>query len=517
MTVSDIRLPIGYTEKDLIKAASKKCGLAFHKIRNIKIIKRSIDARKKPAVYYQLTVAVNEGIELSREKSLALREVKPLRKTKQPVIVIGAGPSGLFAALTLLENGIPAVILERGKDVYSRKKDVEHFWATGELDPESNVQFGEGGAGTFSDGKLFTSTKDKNGLNDRVLRIFYEAGAEDNILYDTHAHIGTDKLLGIVASIRERIKALGGEIVYSTCMQDLLLEDGKVIGVKALGPDGLRTFTASEVIFAAGHSAKDAYEMLKRHKVPMEQKAFAIGVRIIHPQPMITLNQYGTLEYKELGAAPYKLTTKLSSGRGVYSFCMCPGGYVVNASSEAGYLAVNGMSDAARDSGFANSGIVVQVSPSDYPSDNVLAGLELQRAIEKKAFDACGGKIPVQAYIDFKNNRLTEKTDLTDGIKGAVGFAKISEILPEFISEALEEALPRFGKMIDGFDREDALLLAAETRTSSPVRIVRNEHGESMIRGFYPCGEGGGYAGGIVSSAMDGIRTAEHIIGKESQ
>ena len=507
MIVSDVKVPVRHSEADLIRAIKKAAKKKDLRIRSVRILKRSIDARKKPDLFYVMKLAVNEpepAVEKRPESLITGRNV-----------VIGAGPAGLFAARTLAEAGKEVILLERGKCVEERSKDVERFFETGVLDPEDNVQFGEGGAGTFSDGKLNTLTVDKSGLNGRVLQIFTDAGADESIRYDQRPHIGTDKLKGIVTTIRRDIEKMGGEVRFSAKVERIRTEDGAVTGVELANGEVIPT---ERVILAIGHSARDTFYMLKDLGVQMEAKPFAVGVRMEHPQAMITMDQYGTPDYEELGAAPYKVTAKTAGGRGVYSFCMCPGGYVVNASSEPGKLCINGMSYSGRDGENANAAIVVQVTPDDYPSDDPLAGVEFQRALEKKAFDACVGKIPVQLYEDYDANRLSDGFgDVHPQMKGAYGFGNVNDILPEPLNAALKEAIPKFGRMIKGYDRPDALISAVEARTSSPVRIVRNEHGESNIRGLYPCGEGAGYAGGITSAAMDGIRIAEYILYQENE
>ena len=503
MIVSDVKVPVGYTGEELKKAIRKASGKRDLKIKNYTILKRSVDARKKPALFYVMKLLVNE--ELPPLKRSGLK-----REESDRVLVCGAGPCGLFAALTLLEEGRPVLILERGKKVEDREKDVEKFFSTGILNPESNVQFGEGGAGTFSDGKLNTRTRDEGGLNRRVLETFVSAGAAETILYDQRPHIWTDALRKIIINIRNRILSLGGEIRFETALTDILVRDGRLTG--AVLSDG-ETIPCGHLILAIGHSARDTFSMLYERNLRMEAKSFAVGVRMEHPQEMITMDQYGTLDYEELGAAPYKVTAKAENGRGVYSFCMCPGGYVVNASSEEGYLAVNGMSGSRRDGRNANSAIVVQVSPEDYPGEGPLSGIAFQRELEKKAFEASGGKTPVQLYGDFKENRCSVRYgDVIPDMKGACGFAELHEILPDFITDSLSDAIPKFGRMIKGFDREDAILSAVESRTSSPVRILRDDNMEASVRGIYPAGEGAGYAGGIMSAAMDGIRVAEKLL-----
>ena len=507
MIVSDIRVPIRYTEETLYAAIRKAGGRKNLKIRSVQILRRSIDARKKPQLFYVMKAAVNE---VPVKVPSCPYRADPAKQ----YIVIGAGPAGLFAALTLSEAGASVTLLERGKKVSERQQDVDNFFRTGILNPDSNVQFGEGGAGTFSDGKLNTLTQDKSGLNARVLQVFHECGAPEEVLYDARPHIGTDRLPEIVTAIRERIERAGAAVRFGCTVTDFIVENGRISGVLINGEEKL---SADAVILAIGHSARDTVKRLYNRGALMEQKPFAVGVRMEHLQRDITAWEYGTLDYEELGAAPYKVTAKTTSGRGVYSFCMCPGGQVVNASSEEGHLCINGMSDSARSGRNANAGIVVQVDPSDYPSDHPLAGIEFQRDLERKAFLAAGGKIPVQLYGDFREERIsTEFGAILPDMRGGCAFADLRDILPLELCGALSEAIPKFGRMIGGFDREDAVMSAVESRTSSPVRIVRNDRMESSISGLYPCGEGAGYAGGIVSAAMDGIRIAEKLLENDS-
>ena len=527
MILKDVKLPIRYSEEMLRRAVIKAGFPKNETIRTVRILKRSIDARKKPDLCYVMTLAVNEK---ETVPGVVLPDSVPV--PEHPVAVVGMGPAGLFAADILLKAGFPVLLLERGAAVEERARDVERFWETGVLDPGSNVQFGEGGAGMFSDGKLNTRTKDPDGYKEYVLHRFHALGAKEEVLYDTKAHIGTDALRKIVRAFRDSLLERGADIRFHACVTDLQVRGGRVAAVTVNGKESI---PVSAVILAAGHSARDTYEMLLRHGVPMEKKAFAAGVRMEHSQELITLNQYGTLDYEELGAAPYAVTAKTRDGRGVFSFCMCPGGWVVNASSEPGGLCVNGMSYADRSSGNANAGIVVQVFPDDYDRlsgepDSVLSGIAFQRMLERNAYRAGGGAVPVQTYKDFRDGnvpgtvpevseKLTPDIEspeasgmLSPKIKGAWTFADLNEALPAFMKDALKEAIPQFARSIPGFDADDALLSAVEARTSSPVRILRNEDGESALKGLYPCGEGAGYAGGIVSAAMDGIRTAVRLV-----
>lgn len=524
--ITQLKLPADHTPEALKKKAAKLLRISPEEIEKVVICRQSLDARKKPELFYSYTLDVkvkqanekreenlvhkakSNQVSISKEKPYQFPESGEESLGGRPVI-IGAGPAGLFCGLMLARAGYRPVILERGEDVDARQKSVEKFWESGVLDPTSNVQFGEGGAGTFSDGKLNTLVKDSSGRNHLVLQIFCEFGADPAILYEQKPHIGTDVLSGIVKRMREEILRLGGEVHFRCQMTELLVKDGSVCGVQT--SDG-RTIETKAVVLAIGHSARDTFEMLNRNKIPMEAKSFAVGLRIQHPQSVINESQYGRAEAGKLGAASYKVTAQTSGGRGVYSFCMCPGGYVVNASSEPGRLAVNGMSYHDRAGENANSALIVTVGPEDYPDQTPLGGVAFQRELEKRAFEAAGGKIPVQLYEDFKENRISEKTGcVTPAMRGQWAFADVRSIMPETLNEAFLEAMERFGHMIHGFDMPDAVFAGIESRTSSPVRISRDEKFESEIAGLYPCGEGAGYAGGITSAAMDGVKVAEAI------
>ena len=524
------------SEKQLQKKAAEALKLRPEDILSLKIVRRSIDARHKPDIFYSyvldVTVKQEEKV-LKRAKTKQASIVKPITYTfpqggffpagsNRPVI-IGTGPAGLFCGYYLAKAGLRPILLERGKDVDSRTKDVEQFWQDGVLLPGSNVQFGEGGAGTFSDGKLNTLVKDKDGRGHAVLETFVRFGAPPSILYDAKPHIGTDVLRRVVKGMRQEIEAMGGEVLFQSQVTDFNLEKGRITGVVINEKEML---PCSQVVLAIGHSARDTFAMLYEHGADMEAKAFAVGLRVEHPQSMINLSQYGIEDAGFLGAAPYKVTAQTSVGRGIYSFCMCPGGYVVNASSEPGKLAVNGMSYSGRDGRNANSAIIVAVTPKDFGSDHPLAGVAFQRRLEEKAYELGNGRIPVQRYGDFKDKVLgsmgqqtdtedfsEEYTDttLTPQNKGAWIYADVSQILPAECNQAFVEGMIHFGKLIPGFDRRDTLLSGVESRTSSPLRIRRDETLESNIKGLYPCGEGAGYAGGITSAAMDGLKVAERL------
>ncbi len=533
--VSQIKMPLAHSKEELLAKTAKVLHIGKEEILNWQIVKKSIDARKKPdiEIIYVLDVSVKKEEQiLKRNKSGQIQKAEnkkyvfpvegnqPL--TNRPVIV-GSGPAGLFCGYLLSKNGYRPILLERGKAVEDRQKDVETFWETGVLLPDSNVQFGEGGAGTFSDGKLNTLVKDKFGRNKEVLRIFVEAGAPEEILYEAKPHIGTDILMQVVRRMREQMLAWGAEIRFKSKVTDVLLQDNKIIGVEVNGKDKIET---DIVVLAIGHSARDTFEMLHRHKIPMEAKSFAVGLRVEHPRHMINQIQYGMEESSHLQAASYKLTAQTSNGRGVYSFCMCPGGYVVNASSEPGRLAINGMSYSGRKGTNSNSAIIVTVTPEDFASQEPLAGIAFQRQLEEKAYAIGQGKVPVETYGKFKEavwgKELTNKPsqikkqypEFQPAIKGAYTKAAVHELLPEELQKSFVEGMTQFGKVMAGFDDAGAYVSGIESRTSSPIRISRAEDGQSEIQGLYPCGEGAGYAGGITSAAMDGMLIAEKIAAK---
>lgn len=515
----------------------KKLKIKQSDIKEFTVLKKSVDARKKERIFFIYQVDFftdNEKKVLSRYKKndvtiksekkkndTAKCEAAAEKDTSEKIVIAGFGPAGLFAAYELALSGYKPLVIERGLDVDSRKKSVEHFWKTGELDTESNVSFGEGGAGTFSDGKLNTMVKDKFGYNRRVLETFVKFGAPAEILYLQKPHIGTDKLADVVKNMRLEIERLGGEVRFGVRLDSLNIKntgngDSKKlesINVTDRFLGKAEVIECDRLILAIGHSARDTFLSLNESGVMMQPKSFAIGVRVEHSQEMIGRNQYGEL-YKALPTADYKLTHQTKDGRGVYSFCMCPGGCVVNASSEKGMLAVNGMSDYLRDGINANSAIVVTVGVEDFDGTDALAGMRFQRKWEKKAFDAAGGKIPVQLFGDFKKNVVSKEFgNVRPQTKGETAFANVREILPGEVADSIEEGITAFEKKINGYSRDDTLLLGIESRTSSPVKIVRDDTMQSNIKGLYPCGEGAGYAGGITSAAMDGIKTAIKITG----
>lgn len=526
--LQQIKCPVHHDRKYLEHKICRTLGISANRLLSWQIMRRSIDARKKPELYYIYTVDCTVSAEKDLKKKADGRTILLHEETRyqfpeegvfplsvRPVIA-GSGPAGLFCAYMLASHGYCPLVLERGDEAARRKEKVDRFWNTGVLDIQSNVQFGEGGAGTFSDGKLNTSVKDPAGRNRLVLETFVRFGAPPSIIYDQKPHLGTDILIGIVQAMRKEIERMGGEFLFRHQLTGLEVQNGQLKGL--LVNDTVRIPTEI-LVTAIGHSARDTFAMLHGHGLAMAAKAFAVGVRIEHPQAMINLSQYGMTDPGEVGAAPYKVTRKLENGRGVYSFCMCPGGYVVNASSESGFLAVNGMSYQARDGRNANSALIVTVSPEDYMAYGsgdippALRGVAFQRELEKRAFALADGRVPVQLFEDFCANRPSLALgEVTPCIKGAWNLANLRSILPEAVGDSIEQGIKAFDRPIHGFSRPDSLLSGIESRTSSPVRMERgNETLESSITGLYPCGEGAGYAGGITSAAMDGIRVAESI------
>lgn len=544
--ISQIKLPVTHTEEMLKEQICRQLKIAVSDLISYEIVKRSVDARKKPSLFFVYTIdvsCVREQKILSRAKKVYNNNIMSTRKTEYQIphsgteplhtlpVIVGSGPAGLFCGWLLASAGYRPIILERGSAALKRKAKVQEFWNSGKLDPDCNVQFGEGGAGTFSDGKLNTSVKDASGRNHKVLELFVQAGAPKEILYDQKPHLGTDQLIQIITNLRMQIEEMGGQFYFDTQMTDIHIENGRIRRIE-LNHD--HWMDVEVLIPAIGHSARDTFSMFYDRGLHMEAKSFAVGVRVEHPQAMINQCQYGDPESKLLGAAPYKLTCQLENGRGIYSFCMCPGGYVVNASSEKGHLAINGMSYHARDGKNANSAMIVTVSPEDYQAyagkwlllhnENKLAGqmarhplsgMYFQRYLEERAYEAGGGRIPMQMFEDFCENRKTTRLgEVVPQMKGDYEFANLREVFPEFLADSLAEGIRSCGRKIHGFDRPDALLSAVESRTSSPVRIPRDEAYLSNIGGIYPCGEGAGYAGGITSAAMDGLRVGEAICKK---
>ena len=604
--ISQIKLPIGHCPADLRDKVANQLRIQPKELVSLDILKKSIDARKKPILFYSYTVIIELDKRTKLPKSLSNLEehqevryqlpqkqyenqtlhpcdsnktsaqfTSPLQHSLPPIIV-GTGPAGLFCGYLLALAGMSPILLERGADVDQRIKDVEEFWETGTLKLDSNVQFGEGGAGTFSDGKLNTLVKDKFGRNRFVLETLVEHGAPKEILFEQKPHVGTDVLVTVVKNVRKSIEGLGGRFEFNTKLVDLLLADDEKstpvnpanqgnLAVSALQNSELicstldngaifdseintflnlitinptkpnespMIYSTSHLVLAIGHSARDTFEMLHRKNIEMSAKPFAIGLRIEHPQKMINKAQYGVQHStSNLPAASYKLAENLENGRGVYSFCMCPGGVIVNASSENESLAINGMSYHARDGQNANSAIVVTVSPDDFPSDHPLSGIEFQRCLERKAYKIGKGNIPVQRLGDFlkscsfsyimddtentvnvENVKSVEVREFKPTIKGQWTYADLAPIFPTEIRDSLGEGILRMSHKISGFSHPDALLSGVESRTSSPVKIHRDQHFQSNIKGIYPCGEGAGYAGGITSAAIDGLKVAEAIL-----
>ncbi|MBR5337336.1 MAG: FAD-dependent oxidoreductase [Lachnospiraceae bacterium] len=523
--ISQIKIPINAPGSALSIRVGELLGIRTEDIERLIIIRRSVDARKKPDIYYVYTVdiEISRNIRLSK-KALSRKDISKVTPKayhfpqsgndviKDPPVIVGTGPAGLFCGLFLARAGYRPILIERGKPAADRLRDVEEFWKCGVLDPESNVQFGEGGAGTFSDGKLNTMVKDSFGRNGAVLSEFVRHGAPDEIRYINKPHLGTDRLIDIVRSIREEIISLGGQVRFNTLMKEPVISNGSVEAIILKTLSGEERLDCKVLVLACGHSARDTFYSLNEKKVPMEVKSFAVGLRVIHPRDMINEARYGIEHKDDLPAADYKLTAKLPDGRGVYSFCMCPGGFVVNASSEPGMTAVNGMSYSGRDSSSSNSAIIVTVDKNDFPGDDVLSGVRFQRELEMKAYELCKGRIPLQLFKDYKENRESDEFgEFKPDLKGQYSFGNLRSVLPENINTSIIMGMEQFGKEIRGFDRDDSVFAGVESRTSSPVRIIRDENCQSEIGGLYPCGEGAGYAGGITSAAMDGIRVAEEI------
>ena len=511
LIINNINLPLDTDFSDakaILSEYTKIKGILF-----ASLYKKSVDARHKNSVVFCCSFLCEVKDEKSALKVCKKAQVytKPKyvwQKCQSDVrpVVVGFGPAGMFASLTLARAGLNPIVFERGQDADTRKKDVGNFWSGGALDPESNVQFGEGGAGTFSDGKLNTGIKDVRCRT--VLETFCEFGADKKILYQAKPHIGTDILIDVVKNIRNEIIRLGGEINFGAKVEDIEFENC----IKSVTVNG-KKIPCSHLILAIGHSARDTYKMLYEKSVAFERKSFAMGARIEHLQQDINKSLYGDFaNHTALGAADYKLVTHLECGRAVYTFCMCPGGYVVNASSEQNAVAVNGMSYSARDGKNANSALLVEVKPSDLDGDDVLEGIYLQQQIEKRAFGIKNGKVPY-CYVGDLLGQKYDKTKVLPTVLPDTVHCDMSEVLPKFITECIKDALPEFDKKLKGFSDPDAVLTFPETRSSSPVRIVRDKNYCALgIFGLYPSGEGAGYAGGITSAAVDGMRCAEQVI-----
>lgn len=491
----------------------------------IKISKKSLDARKKPELFYIYSVVI-EVSDKDCKRLLRLNTINEYSPKKycfpcndltvsedNRPIIIGFGPAGMMAGLALAKAGLRPIIYERGPAVDDRIKCVEEFWKNGNLNLNGNIQFGEGGAGTFSDGKLQTGVKDKYGRIDYILNELVEHGANPDILYNSKPHIGTDILTNVVKNIRKHIIELGGEVNFNHCFIGCLHNDFTLTESVIETPRGTINKLSQNLILSIGHSARDTFIKLNSLGLHMKNKPFAVGFRAIHPQSLINNSQYGIDNAnKDLPAADYKLTYTAKSGRGVYSFCMCPGGYVVNASSESCKTAINGMSNKARDGKFANSAIIVTIDESVY-GNKLFDGMHFQEDLENKTFFAGNGQIPIMSYKDYSldNEFISKDLNLTDGIKGRYIYGDIRNILPQELNNDIREAFPYFGRIIEGYDGNEAYIAAIETRTSSPVKMERDDDFMSNIKGIFPCGEGAGYAGGITSACLDGLKVAEKV------
>jgi uncharacterized FAD-dependent dehydrogenase len=523
--LTEVKLPLDHSDEEINAAIARRLGIGRDELIRYAIFRRGVDARKRSAIHFIYTL----DVETKNEATLLKRLENDRHITSTPdttyrfvaqapsvlaarPVVIGTGPCGLFAGLLLAQMGFRPIILERGKAVRERTKDTFGFWRKSVLDPESNVQFGEGGAGTFSDGKLYSQIKDPRHLGRKVLTEFVAAGAPPEILYVSKPHIGTFRLVGMLENMRATIQALGGEIRFQSKVEDLDIDNGQVRGVVLAGGDVIK---ADHVVLAVGHSARDTFQMLYERGVYIEAKAFSIGFRIEHPQSLIDRVRYGSnAGHAQLGAADYKLVHHCSNGRSVYSFCMCPGGTVVAAASEPGRVVTNGMSQYSRNERNANSAIVVGITPADYPG-HPLAGIAFQRHWEEQAFEAGGGTYaaPAQLVGDFIAGRpSTALGSVLPSYTPGVRMTDLSTCIPDYAVAAVREALPAFDKQIRGFAMDDAVLTGVETRTSSPIRIKRNDKYQSLnTHGLFPAGEGAGYAGGILSAAVDGIEVAEAV------
>lgn len=524
LRIDNLKLPVGASEEELRAACAHALRVSVEALVSVRLLRRSIDAREGVRLVCAAAVEVrNEAGVLKRCKNKNVQPYAP-KKYMPPApvsapavspVVIGAGPAGLFCALLLARCGARPVLLERGRAVEQRKRDVDRFWHTGELDLTSNVQFGEGGAGAFSDGKLNTGTKDER--HGYILEEFVRFGASEDILVDAKPHVGTDRLYIVLQNLRREIIDRGGEVRFSHTLTDIDIDGGSVRALRVSSPEGDYVLPARHVVLAPGHSARDTFAMLRERGVPMEPKPFAVGVRIEHRQRDMDAAQYkAAAGTPGLPPTSYKLSCHTKEGRGVFSFCVCPGGEVVAAASEEGRVVTNGMSEFARDGVNINGGLLVSVTPEDFPSGDTLAGVQFQRALEDAAYRLGGGgyAAPAQRVEDFLKHRpSTGAGKVVPTYLPSVRWCDLHDCLPPFVCEALEEGLPMLGRKLKGFDSPDAVLTAVETRSSSPVRIVReSESYQSALRGLYPCGEGAGYAGGIMSAAADGLRVAERIL-----
>ena len=513
--ITNIKIKADLFDNELFEKIYKKYKINKNDVTERRIIKKSIDARNKADIFYNYSVELECKNENKIKNVQIVKKEEPFkiivnRKSSKRPVIIGAGPAGLFSALTLAQNGIKPIIIEQGKTVDERKKDVEEFQKTGKLNTLSNVQFGEGGAGTFSDGKLTSGIH--NPLCKIVLKEFYNFGAPEQILYINKPHIGTDNLINIIRNMRNEIIKLGGEFLFNEKVTDFEFENSKVTAVICS-----KRIETDTVILAIGHSARLTFEKLYEKGVKMEKKNFSIGVRIEHKQSMINKSQYGEITKLKLPPAEYKMAYH-GENRSCYTFCMCPGGTVIASSSEPETIVTNGMSVYARNGENANSAVLVNVTPNDFKGESPLEGMYFQKDLEQKAFKLGGSNYnaPIQRFEDFENNvKSTHIGEIKPTYKPGVTLSNLNEILPDFISKTLIEGIKYFDKSIKGFAHPDAILTGVETRSSSPVQITRNENKQSNIKGLYPCGEGAGYAGGIMSAAVDGIKCAIAVLTQE--
>ena len=523
LRITNIRLPLGYTDELLRAKIARAVHLPPEQITRTRLVRRAVDARRELCFIAAADIAVKQEDAIlkkgypnvSKAPVFSMPEYGKQQLPHAPVI-IGLGPAGLFAAWVLAQAGLCPVVLERGKAVPERQKAVAEYHRTGKLDPECNVQFGEGGAGTFSDGKLNTGTKDPRIR--QVLQTLHECGAPEEILWQAKPHVGTDRLAVCIPALRKRIEAAGGKVLFGAKCTGFTAQDGQLISVEYTQNNEQHSLRTDHAVFAIGHSARDLFAYFSERGLPMEQKPFSLGFRIEHLQTEIDRLCYGkSAGHPQLGAASYKVAAHLPDGRGIYSFCMCPGGTVQAAASEPETVVTNGMSNFARDAVNANSAVLVGISPADFGSDDVLAGMHLQRKIERAAYLAGGstGKAPVILLTDFlKKQKSAAFGRVQPSYPLGTAFALPDVFLPEWICASLRQGIPLLDRGLHGFCQPDAVLTAPETRSSSPLRILRNaETLESLgVHGLYPCGEGAGYAGGIVSAAVDGIRCAERIL-----
>ena len=513
--ITNIKIKADLSDDELFEKIYKKYKINKNDVTERRIIKKSIDARNKADIFYNYSLELECKNENKIKNVQIVKKEEPFkiivnRKSSKRPVIIGAGPAGLFSALTLAQNGIKPIIIEQGKTVDERKKDVEEFQKTGKLNTLSNVQFGEGGAGTFSDGKLTSGIH--NPLCKIVLKEFYNFGAPEQILYINKPHIGTDNLINIIRNMRNEIIKLGGEFLFNEKVTDFEFENSKVTAVICS-----KRIETDTVILAIGHSARSTFEKLYEKGVKMEKKNFSIGVRIEHKQSMINKSQYGEITKLKLPPAEYKMAYH-GENRSCYTFCMCPGGTVIASSSEPETIVTNGMSVYARNGENANSAVLVNVTPNDFKGESPLEGMYFQKDLEQKAFKLGGSNYnaPIQRFEDFENNvKSTHIGEIKPTYKPGVTLSNLNEILPDFISKTLIEGIKYFDKSIKGFAHPDAILTGVETRSSSPVQITRNENKQSNIKGLYPCGEGAGYAGGIMSAAVDGIKCAIAVLTQE--